>query len=81
MATITTQELKFDKSLNTTKALAILDINASKVQALYDSGQYSRVSLIRIFFKHLYLCIIKTINHNIILIIKFYCDIKGNDGL
>ena len=49
MATITTQELKFDKSLNTTKALAILDINASKVQALYDSGQYSRVSLIRIF--------------------------------
>ena len=36
MATITTQELKFDKSLNTTKALAILDINASKVQALYD---------------------------------------------
>ena len=50
MATITTQELKFDKSLNTTKALAILDINASKVQALYDSGQYSRVSLLRKFF-------------------------------
>ena len=53
MATITTQELKFDKSLNTTKALAILDINASKVQALYDSGQYSRVSLIRIFLTFL----------------------------
>ena len=64
MATITTQELKFDKSLNTTKALAILDINASKVQALYDSGQYSRVSLIRISFNILNLCIIKIINHN-----------------
>ena len=60
MATITTQELKFDKSLNTTKALAILDINASKVQALYDSGQYSRVSLLRKFF----LTIVLTYNQN-----------------